>query len=35
MFAILAKSVALLFEPLDTSGSKAGTQSAHTCGGDV
>jgi hypothetical protein len=35
MFGVLVKSVALLFEPLDTSGSNAGTQSAHTCGGDV
>src|SRR5579872_7026745 len=29
MFAVRVKSIALLFEPLDTSGSKAGTQSAH------
>ena len=34
-FAVRVKSVVLLFEPLDTSGSKAGTQFAHTCGRDV
>jgi len=33
-FAVRVKSVALLFEPLDTSGSKAGTQFAHTHGGE-
>jgi hypothetical protein len=31
--AVRVKSVALLFTPLDTSGSKAGTQSAYRCGG--
>jgi len=31
MFAVRVKSAALLFEPLDTSGSKARTQAAHTC----
>ena len=34
MLTIRVKSVALLFEPLDTSGSKAGTQFAHTCVGN-
>jgi hypothetical protein len=34
-FAVRVKSVALLFEPLDISGSKAGTQIAHTCGGEL
>lgn len=32
--AVRANICALLFEPLRISGSKAGTQSAHTCGGD-
>ena len=34
-FDVRVKSVALLLEPLDTSGLKAGTQSAQTCGKDV
>ena len=35
MFTFRVKSVALLFEPLNTSGSKAGTQFARTCGGVI
>src|SRR5260370_15993159 len=34
MFSVRVKSVVLLFEPLDTYGSKVGTQSAPSCSGN-